>query len=73
MTFANEQLLAGVIHTIEFPEFLRFVLDLFKVICYLFYHALRIQSPSQMVIGVIITSLERYLGSITILRRWLDP
>ena len=34
---------------------------------------LRIQSPSRMMIGCIITSLERYLGSITILRRWLDP
>ena len=32
--------------------------------------SLRIQSPSRMMIGCIITSLERYLGSITILRRW---
>ena len=38
------------------------------------FHTLGIQSPCQMMSkGCIITSNARYLGSITILRRWLDP
>ena len=36
--------------------------------------SLKIQSPCQMMSkGCIVTSSERYLGSSTILRRWLDP
>ena len=45
--------------------------------CFCWYHGLYtlgIQSPCQMMSkGCIITSSARYLSSITILRRWLDP
>ena len=49
-------------------------INLCMVIWMYTFSTLGIQPPCQMMIGVyIITSSVRYLGSVTILRRWLDP